>query len=124
MKSAAIIVAAVLSVWSTNNNVAAFAPNPIGALSSGRTFTSTRLRYNIITPPDDENCELVGDCEESVFARKKRERQDADSNLRAKYVESGLNLSDIDRMETAEMYNPTGMGIIPGVQLSALMEDD
>jgi hypothetical protein len=124
MKSAAIVVAAILSVCSTSNNVAAFTPNPIGAPPIGRTIISTQIRYNIITPPDDENCEVDGDCEESVFARKKRERQDAESNLREKYVESGLNLSDIDRMETAEAFNPTGGGIIPGVSLSALMEDD
>jgi hypothetical protein len=120
MKSTAIVVAAVLSVCSTNNNVAAFAPNPIGALSRGRTITS--IRFNIITPPDD--CEVDGDCEESVFDRKRRERQDAETNLRDKYVASGLNLSDIDEMETAEAYNPAGGGIVPGVQLSALMEDD
>ena len=61
----------------------------------------------------------------SVFARKKRERQEGETKLREKYTEAGLKLSDIDRMETPDMYNAGGMnGIIPGVQLSTLMEDD
>ena len=87
---------------------------------------STRLRFDIIAPPDEDNCELDGsDCEESVFARKKRERQAGETKLREKYTEAGLKLSDIDRMETPDMYNAGGMnGIIPGVQLSTLMEDD
>ena len=124
MKSAATLVAAVvLTITGTNNNVVAFSPNPIPSTTSR---PSTRLRFDIIAPPDEDNCELDGsDCEESVFARKKRERQEGETKLREKYTEAGLKLSDIDRMETPDMYNAGGMnGIIPGVQLSTLREDD
>ena len=65
------------------------------------------------------------DCEESIFDRKKREKKEEQDSLREKFAENGLDLSEIDRAETVDQYqNMAGGGIIPGVQLSALMEDD
>ena len=97
----------------------------------------TQLYYNIITPPDDDNCEVDNsNCEESVFDRKKREKLEKDQERRALYAKEGLDLdeiekkktsqlSEIDQMATHDQFdNAAGGGIIPGMNLSALMEDD
>ena len=97
----------------------------------------TQLYYNIITPPDDDNCEVDNsNCEESVFDRKKREKLEKDQERRALYAKEGLDLdeiekkktsqlSEIDQMATPDQFdNAAGGGIIPGMNLSALMEDD
>ena len=99
--------------------------------------TPTQLYYNIITPPDDDNCEVDNsNCEESVFDRKKREKLEKDQERRALYAKEGLDLdeiekkktsqlSEIDQMATPDQFdNAAGGGIIPGMNLSALMEDD
>lgn len=101
------------------------------------TTPVTQLYYNIITPPDDDNCEVDNsNCEESVFDRKKREKLEKDQARRALYAKEGLNLdeiekkktsqlSEIDQMATPDQFdNAAGGGIIPGMNLSALMEDD
>lgn len=101
------------------------------------TTPVTQLYYNIITPPDDDNCEVDNsNCEESVFDRKKREKLEKDQERRALYAKEGLDLdeiekkktsqlSEIDQMATPDQFdNAAGGGIIPGMNLSALMEDD
>eukprot|EP00592_Proboscia_alata_P011237 CAMPEP_0194367480 /NCGR_PEP_ID=MMETSP0174-20130528/15572_1 /TAXON_ID=216777 /ORGANISM="Proboscia alata, Strain PI-D3" /LENGTH=103 /DNA_ID=CAMNT_0039143261 /DNA_START=187 /DNA_END=498 /DNA_ORIENTATION=- len=90
---------------------------------------ATQLFFNIIAPPDDENCELESsNCEESVFDRKKREKKEKDAGrqeLYAEDVKAGLDLSSIDQIGSADQFdNAAGGGIIPGMQLTALMEDD
>lgn len=84
------------------------------------------LQYNIISPPDDDNCELDNsNCEESYFARKRQERNEKEAQLREAYVANGLDLSVIDMAESVDQYrNAAGGGIIPGLQLLALMLDD
>mmetsp|Transcript_37312 Transcript_37312/g.75984 ORF Transcript_37312/g.75984 Transcript_37312/m.75984 type:complete len:157 (-) Transcript_37312:231-701(-) len=120
MKSApraAFLLTCILS------SVVAFSPN-LSVSSTHKTLLTspTALGYTVVGPPPDED---DPEAEESFFARKRREKAEEEANLREKYVESGLNLSEIDMMETPDMYdNPTGGGIIPGVHLSALMEDD
>mmetsp|Transcript_15896 Transcript_15896/g.23247 ORF Transcript_15896/g.23247 Transcript_15896/m.23247 type:complete len:120 (-) Transcript_15896:155-514(-) len=104
------------------SGTAAFSP----AIHQKTFVSTTNLGAVIFAPPDDDNCELEGsDCEESVFARKKREKGESETKLREAYVANGLKLSDIDRVETVDQYqNAVSGGIIPGVQLTALMEDD
>jgi len=102
--------------------------------TTSSTTTSTQLYYNIITPPDDDNCEVDStNCEESVFDRKKREKLEKDQGRRELYAKKGVNideidavtLSAIDQMSTPDQFdNAAGGGIIPGMQMSALMEDD
>lgn len=91
-----------------------------------RQVERTSLKYGIVEPPPDDDCEVDGDCEESVFDRKKREKKEADGIFRQKYAtDHGLQLTEVDMMETIDQYsNPTGGNLIPGVSLSALMEDD
>jgi len=106
--------------------------------STSTTTTSTQLYYNIIAPPDDDNCEVdSSNCEESVFDRKKREKLEKDQGRRELYAKKGLNIDEIDKVNTSlsanaidQMHTPdqfdnaAGGGIIPGMQMSALMEDD
>jgi hypothetical protein len=98
------------------------------------TITTTMLHYTIVSPPDNDNCEL-GDnndsnCEESFFARKRQEKKDKDLELRNTYniAKNGLDVVDsmmIDLAESVDQYrNAAGSGIIPGIQLSSLMLDD
>lgn len=78
-------------------------------------------------PPTDDNCEIDGsDCEESVFARKRREKADARAATVERYQSQGMNLREIDLMESVDQYQNAMVGgsLIPGVHLTALMEDD
>ena len=102
-------------------------------ISTRTARTTSQLYYNIITPPDDDNCDVDGsDCEESVFDRKKREQREKDQGRRELYAKKGLDLDEmtktlsaIDQMATPDQFdNAAGGGIIPGMQMSALMEDD
>ena len=82
----------------------AFSPT----ITNQRTCVSSSLGVTIIKPPDDDNCELEGsDCEESVFARKKREKKESEQNLRDVFVQNGLNLRDIDRQESVDQVSYT-----------------
>lgn len=77
--------------------------SPIGTQQQNRFVYKSVLRYNIITPPDDDNCEIDNsNCEESVFARKKREKNDENEKMRKIYAENGLNLRDIDLQESID----------------------
>ena len=90
--------------------------------------SSTSLRSIIFEPPVEENCEVDGsDCEESIFAIKRRERAAADDAIRERYrVERGIELTKVDLMESIDQYQnaPLGANLIPGLSLSALCEDD
>jgi hypothetical protein len=93
------------------------------------TKTTTMLHYTIVSPPDNDNCELGDDndsnCEESYFARKRQEKKDKDLELRNTYIANGLDVDSIDLAESVDQYrNAAGGGIIPGIQLSSLMLDD
>ena len=98
----------------------AFAPQP------SIPTTSTVLNFNIVMPPDEDNCELDNsNCEESVFARKRREKQEENEKLHESYKRGGMTLRDIDVAETVDQYdNAAGGNLIPGINLSALCEDD
>ena len=79
-----------------------------------------------MTPPDDEDCAIdSSNCEESVFESKRREKKESDVELRELYAKEGLSLSAIDQATSHDQFdNAAGRGIIPGMQMSALMEDD
>lgn len=104
------------------SSASAFSANLSISTPKTHLTSPTALRYTVVgPPPDDDDTEA----EESFFDRKRREKAEEEAHLREKYEESGLNLSEIDKMETPDMYaNPTGGDLIPGVHLSALMEDD
>ena len=94
--------------------------------TAGRSKTA--LRSVVFEPPPEDNCELDGtNCEESIFDRKRREKAEADDAIKERYMnERGIELSDIDLMESMDQYQnaPTGGNLIAGVSLSALCEDD
>mmetsp|Transcript_34804 Transcript_34804/g.41607 ORF Transcript_34804/g.41607 Transcript_34804/m.41607 type:complete len:133 (-) Transcript_34804:292-690(-) len=128
------LAATVLLSSSLGQQVSAFSPNtsnphrtmmPTTTTKTTSTRT-TQLFYNIITPPDDENCEVdSSNCEESVFDRKRREKKEEDVGRRELYAKEGLDLTAIDQMASPDQFdNAAGGGIIPGMQMSALMEDD
>ena len=79
----------------------------------------TNLNYNIVAPPEDDT-----ENEESFFARKKKEKAAEESLFRERCEEEGLNLSEIDRVETVDMYNNPMGSLIPGVHLTSMCEDD
>lgn len=87
---------------------------------------ATALHFNVIMPPDDDNCEIDNsNCEESVFARKRAEKKEENEKLRESYIRGGMTVRDIDLVETVDQFsNAAGGGIIPGMQLTALCEDD
>lgn len=86
----------------------------------------TSLYSIIFEPPADDNCEIDGDCEESVFERKRREKADANAATIGRYQQQGIALTEMDLMESIDQYQnaPTGGNLIPGIHLSALCEDD
>jgi len=89
--------------------------------------TSTSLNSIIFEPPVEDNCELDGsDCEESVFEQKRRERLEANNALVDRARMQGIELNEVDFQESVDQYqtNPVGGGLIPGLSLSALCEDD
>ena len=109
-------------------STAAFSP-----ISSHRNHISTSnsnsptAAYSIVfEPPPEDNCEVDGDCEESVFERKRRERNEADNSIKDRYAQQGIKLSDADLHESIDQYAnaQTGGGLIPGVMLSSLCCDD
>eukprot|EP00584_Thalassiosira_punctigera_P013922 CAMPEP_0172555430 /NCGR_PEP_ID=MMETSP1067-20121228/58415_1 /TAXON_ID=265564 ORGANISM="Thalassiosira punctigera, Strain Tpunct2005C2" /NCGR_SAMPLE_ID=MMETSP1067 /ASSEMBLY_ACC=CAM_ASM_000444 /LENGTH=126 /DNA_ID=CAMNT_0013343951 /DNA_START=61 /DNA_END=441 /DNA_ORIENTATION=+ len=105
----------------------AFAPTRTHHQSVGAESRSA-LYSIIFEPPVEENCELDGsNCEESIFDRKKREKSEANQAIMNRYqMEHGVELTDIDLMESIDQYQnaPTGGNLIPGMSLSALCEDD
>ena len=116
-------------------NSIAFSPSPgasssshvVGLLPSGGTGTGTALRSIIIEPPPEEDCGVDGsDCEESIFDRKRREKAEAENATRERYQKRGIELTDVDLMESPDQYRNAqlGGGLISGVNLSALCEDD
>jgi len=111
----------------------AFSPviNHISHQTKTTTFinikTSTSLNSIIFEPPVEDNCELDGsDCEESVFEQKRRERLEANNALVDRARMQGIELNEVDFQESVDQYqnNPVGGGLIPGLSLSALCEDD
>lgn len=100
--------------------------SPIAAVRT-HASTTTSLRSITFDPPDDDNCEVDGtDCEESVFDQKRREQREHDDDVKQRYRAQGIELSDVDLYESVDQYQnvQTGGGLIPGMTLSALMEDD
>jgi hypothetical protein len=96
----------------------------VGLLPSGGTGTA--LRSIIIEPPPGDDCQVDGDCEESIFERKRREKAEAENATRERYQKRGIELTDVDLMESPDQYRNAqlGGGLISGVNLSALCEDD
>eukprot|EP01083_Nonionella_stella_P208202 755749_1 len=90
--------------------------------------STTSLNMSIIfEPPVEDNCELdSSNCEESVFQEKRRERLEANNALVDRARMQGIELNEIDFQESVDQYqnNPVGGGLIPGLSLSALCEDD
>lgn len=94
-----------------------------------RTTKTTGPLYSItFEPPEEDNCEVDGsNCEESVFAQKRRERMEHDQAIKDRYQrERGITLTDVDLYNSVDQYQnaPTGGDLIPGVHLTALCEDD
>mmetsp|Transcript_11867 Transcript_11867/g.13195 ORF Transcript_11867/g.13195 Transcript_11867/m.13195 type:complete len:127 (+) Transcript_11867:195-575(+) len=122
------LTATVLLLSLFGQQVSAFSSNPHQPMMTTKTTSTrtTQLFYNIIAPPDDENCEIdSSNCEESVFDIKRRERKQEDAERRELYAKAGIDLTSIDRMTSHDQFdNAAGGGIIPGMQMSALMEDD
>jgi hypothetical protein len=122
---------AFLSISIVTTSVACFSPtssNPSVVfqqrIHNVKTSTS---RYAItFEPPADDNCEIDGDCEESIWARKKKEKAEANAATMEKYQQRGIQLTEVDLMESVDQYqnSPVGGNLIAGVSLSALCEDD
>lgn len=97
------------------------------AMPNQRTSIHPTAHYAItFEPPPDDNCEIDGDCEESVFDRKRREKADANAATIGRYQQQGIALTEMDLMDSIDQYQnaPTGGNLIPGISLSALCEDD
>mmetsp|Transcript_27791 Transcript_27791/g.39772 ORF Transcript_27791/g.39772 Transcript_27791/m.39772 type:complete len:120 (+) Transcript_27791:200-559(+) len=91
------------------------------------SISTTSLHALTFEPPPEDNCEIDGsDCEESIFAQKRREKMEATQATKNRYRAMGVELSDADFATSVDQYqnNPTGGGLIPGMSLSALCEDD
>ena len=105
-----------------------YLPLPTMDATINNSRSKTALRSVVFEPPPEDNCELDGtNCEESIFDRKRREKAEADDAIKERYMnERGIELSDIDLMESMDQYQnaPTGGNLIAGVSLSALCEDD
>ena len=114
-----LLIASIIAVSTT-----AFVPaSPVISTIS----SSTSLRSIIFEPPPEDNCELDGtECEDSVFAQKRQERQDQMQATKDRYRLQGVALSDADFVDSVDQYqnNPTGGGLIAGIQLTSLCEDD
>jgi hypothetical protein len=124
-------IASLFSITLIVTSVAGFAPmisHPNAMNHRIPTYRSPTSHNAIMfEPPAEENCELDGsDCEESVFARKRREKSEANAATVERYQRQGIALTEVDLMETVDQYQnaPTGGNLIPGVSLSALCEDD
>jgi len=111
----------------------AFSPVNINHISHQTTTTfiniktSTSLNSIIFEPPVEDNCELDrSNCEELVFEQKRRERLEANNALVDRARMQGIELNEVDFQESVDQYqnNPVGGGLIPGLSLSALCEDD
>jgi hypothetical protein len=113
-----LLITSIVAVSSTTAFVTTTAPT---------TISTTSLHAIIFGPPSEENCEVDGsDCEESIFARKRREKVEAHQATKDRYRAMGVTLSDVDFAESVDQYqnNPTGGGLISGISLTALCEDD
>ena len=88
--------------------------------------TSTSHYAITFEPPVDDNCEIDGDCEESIFDRKRREKAEANAATMEKYQQRGIQLTEVDLMQTVDQYqnSPVGGNLIAGISLTALCEDD
>ena len=106
-------ISTILLVLALYLRVSAFVP----AVKKAR---ATHLNYNIVMPPQDDETEN----EESFFARKKKEKAEEESLFRERCEGEGLNLSEIDRVETVDMYNNPMGSLIPGVHLTSMCGDD
>ena len=119
MTKLTFIIASIAALSSTTTAFVTTAPRAISSIST------TSLKALTFEPPPEDNCELDGsDCEESVFAQKRREKMEARDATKDRYM--GVELSDADFATSVDQYqnNPTGGGLIPGISLSALCEDD
>ena len=106
-------ISTVLLVLALYLRVSAFVP-------AVKKLRATNLNYNIVMPPQDDETEN----EESFFARKKKEKAEEESLFRERCEGEGLNLSEIDRVETVDMYNNPMGSLIPGVHLTSMCGDD
>lgn len=77
--------------------------SPSATMKHQHTLSKSALQYTIVEPPDDDNCEIDNsNCEESVFAQKRKEKAEEKERLRNQMLKSGLKLTEIDRMETVD----------------------
>eukprot|EP00568_Trieres_chinensis_P003136 CAMPEP_0183295214 /NCGR_PEP_ID=MMETSP0160_2-20130417/3253_1 /TAXON_ID=2839 ORGANISM="Odontella Sinensis, Strain Grunow 1884" /NCGR_SAMPLE_ID=MMETSP0160_2 /ASSEMBLY_ACC=CAM_ASM_000250 /LENGTH=107 /DNA_ID=CAMNT_0025456657 /DNA_START=123 /DNA_END=446 /DNA_ORIENTATION=- len=104
-------IAALFAVLASSS---AFVPAP-------RPTPVTFLRSITYEPPADEY-----ESEESIFDRKRKERQEHDDEMRARYRAQGIELTEADLTESVDQYQnaATGGNLIAGISLSALCEDD
>mmetsp|Transcript_132 Transcript_132/g.305 ORF Transcript_132/g.305 Transcript_132/m.305 type:complete len:116 (-) Transcript_132:2591-2938(-) len=87
-----------------------------------RFMRVTTSMSSIVFEPQEDNYE----CEESVFAVKKREREQHDDAVKARYLsEYGIELAEADLNDSVDQYqNAAGGGIIAGIGLTSLCCDD
>ena len=119
MNTVAILLFCLLGL--SLSTTTAFAPT----IATHRT--STHLNSIIIEPSPDDSCEVdSSNCEESIWDRHAAEQAEYNQGVKDKYHAQGIELSDVDLMETVDQYqnSPTGGGLIGGVALTALCEDD
>ncbi|KAL7441004.1 hypothetical protein ACHAXM_007701 [Skeletonema potamos] len=112
-----LLIASIVALSSTTAFVTTTAPS----------ISTTSLHAIMFEPPQEDNCEVDGsDCEDSIFARKRREKMEAHQATKDRYRAMGVTLSDVDFVDSVDQYqnNPTGGGLIAGISLSALCEDD
>lgn len=102
------LVASIAALFAATTAFAPTAPTTISSIS-----TTTSLRSIIFEPPPEDNCELDGsDCEDSVFARKRQERNENQQATKDRYRAMGVALSEADFVQSVDQYqnNPTGGG--------------
>ena len=125
LRLAVAVGMAAKSIAFSSSRAASSSSHAVGLLPSGGTGTA--LRSIIIEPPPGDDCNVDGsDCEESIFDRKRREKAEAENATRERYQKRGIELTDVDLMESPDQYRNAqlGGGRISGVNLSALCEDD
>mmetsp|Transcript_9711 Transcript_9711/g.14693 ORF Transcript_9711/g.14693 Transcript_9711/m.14693 type:complete len:124 (-) Transcript_9711:200-571(-) len=114
-------VVIIVSLLLSSSTTTAFSPSATAARRA------TSLHSIVFEPPAEENCEVdSSNCEESIFDRKRREKGEAEDAIKDRYRMQGIELTSVDLMDSMDQYQnaPTGGGIIPGMNLSALCEDD
>jgi hypothetical protein len=129
MNETRALVMRLLVVFGMATRSIAFTPSSHAFASyrvvMGGAPPSSALHAIIIEPPSTHGDDT--DSEESFFDRKRREKAEADNAMKERYRnERGIELTDVDLMDSPDQYRNSqlGGGLVSGVNLSALCEDD